>query len=444
MTTKKFKVIVVGGGLSGLTVGHCLAKAGIEFVILEGRPEGEQLPGTTVTIWQQNMRVFDQLGLMDALYELNSPIEYKANLLPDGSILHKNRLPALSETLLGYKWTSMQRADLIQLLESRLPGRERLLKDKKVSDIEVHDDGVKVVCTDSSEFEGSIIMGADGVYSKVRRLLAKKKPTQGGATKKSRKSQIEASYAALFGAAPALPDTPRDTFFETHGPEMQMQAAVNSGVQYFAIYGKLPEATSERRTFTDADKEEFVRRFGEFHLIPGTKVADMVAKSTWAHMVLLEEGVVNVWYGDRVVLVGDAVHKMTPNLGLGYNMAVQGVTLLTNFLRRELLTTNGSEGLSTAVLNDKVFAPYQKERYKNAYAATDVSGTALRVAAWYKPLAKVVDKYIMPLINGDELLLKLLVLPILLDGVVLDFVEEKGFKAGTKKWKQARQTVSSG
>lgn len=445
MATDKFKVIIVGGGLAGLVAGHCLAKAGIDFVVLEGRAEGEQQTGTTVSVWQQTIRVFDQLGLMDELYELNSDIVYKANILPDGSILSRNRLPALSGTLLGHTWTSIQRCDLIELLERRFPRKDRLLKGKKASEIEVRDTGVRVVCTDGSEFEGSIIMGADGVNSKVRRLLSEKKPlNNGGMARKPKKGQMKSDYACLVGAGVALPETPRDTFFETHGPNAQMQAAVNKGVQYFSIYGKLPKSTSERRTFTDADKADFLQRFGDYHFFPGTTVTSMVARSDWTHMVLLEEGIADVWYDDRVVLVGDAVHKMTPNLGLGFNMAALDVVSVTNYLRWELLKAHGAEGPSTAALSDNVFGPYQKERYKNAFDTMDISGTALRVAAWYKPVAKVVDKYIMPVINGDEILLKLMVVPMLLDGVVLDFVEEKGFKEGTRKWKRTRQTAVNG
>lgn len=442
MATDNFKVIIVGGGLAGLVAGHCLSKAGIDFVILEGRAEGEQLPGTTVSVWQQTTRVLDQLGLMDDMHKLNTKIVYKATILPDGSLLAKNNVPSLSETLLGHTWFSMQRPDLFQILESRLPGKDRLLKGKRVSEIDVRETGVRVVCTDGSEFEGSIIMGADGVNSKVRRLLAEKQPLQDkGTVKKSKEGQMKSDYACLIGAGPPLPDTPRDTFFETHGPDLLVQSVVNRGVQYFGIYGKLPATTYERRAFTDADKAEFFKRFGDAHCFPGTTVSDMVARSEWTHMVLLEEGVTDVWYGDRVVLVGDAVHKMTPNLGLGFNMAAMDVVSVTNFLRRELLKAPGAEGPSTAALRDNVFAPYRKERYDNVLATIDVSGRALRAGTWYKPLAKVIDKYIMPLINGDVLLLKLLVVPILHSGVVLDFVEEKGFKEGTKKWKRPRQTA---
>jgi 2-polyprenyl-6-methoxyphenol hydroxylase-like FAD-dependent oxidoreductase len=338
----------------------------------------------------------------------------------------------------------VSRPELISLLRRRLPGGEaRIHKNKRVISVERHDEGISVRCADGSLHHGSMVIGSDGVHSVLRDIVTKGVPA-GAKTAKNSKTEMTATFGALFGSADRQPsssgitDVPEGTFFETHGKDAMMQCAVMNGLVYFAIYGRLAEPTQERRRFSDADKMHFMSRWADSHFAPGVKVKDLVARAKWTNMVHLEEGVMDVpWYGDRVVLVGDSVHKMTPNLGLAYNQAIQGAVTLTNVLRRLLLE---SPAPSTEQLRDQVFAPYQARNMKNAIKANDISGMSLRMGSWCNPLATVLDKYLMPRINGDEAAIKLLVAPLILDGIVLDFVAEKAFKTGKKKWKNPGNT----
>jgi 2-polyprenyl-6-methoxyphenol hydroxylase-like FAD-dependent oxidoreductase len=61
-----FKVIIIGAGVTGLTLAHCLAKAGIDCVLLD---KGVVAPsfGTTITLQPHGCRVLHQLGCLDAV-----------------------------------------------------------------------------------------------------------------------------------------------------------------------------------------------------------------------------------------------------------------------------------------------------------------------------------------------------------------------------------------
>lgn len=61
-----FKVIIVGAGVTGLTLAHCLAKAGIDFVLLD---KGVVAPsfGTTITLQPHGCRILHQLGCLDGV-----------------------------------------------------------------------------------------------------------------------------------------------------------------------------------------------------------------------------------------------------------------------------------------------------------------------------------------------------------------------------------------
>lgn len=62
-----FKVIVIGGGPVGLVAAHALSKAGIDFVVLEGRPQIAEDVGASLVMISHNIRVLAQLGMLDQL-----------------------------------------------------------------------------------------------------------------------------------------------------------------------------------------------------------------------------------------------------------------------------------------------------------------------------------------------------------------------------------------
>ncbi len=66
-TQKRFREIIVGGGLVGLTAAHIFSKAGIDFLLLEKHKSVASLFGTLFAFWPQTFRIFDQLGLLEPL-----------------------------------------------------------------------------------------------------------------------------------------------------------------------------------------------------------------------------------------------------------------------------------------------------------------------------------------------------------------------------------------
>lgn len=74
MSKSNFKVIVVGGGPVGLVAAHGLTRAGIDFVLLERRPSIVFEAGSNLVLLPMGMRVLGQLGLLDALERVSSPL----------------------------------------------------------------------------------------------------------------------------------------------------------------------------------------------------------------------------------------------------------------------------------------------------------------------------------------------------------------------------------
>lgn len=67
--SSSFKVLIIGGGPVGLLAAHALSKAGIDFLVLEARPQIAEDVGASLVFLPYSMRVLAQLGLMDGLRE---------------------------------------------------------------------------------------------------------------------------------------------------------------------------------------------------------------------------------------------------------------------------------------------------------------------------------------------------------------------------------------
>ena len=62
-----FKVIIVGGGIAGLTLANSLERAGIEHVLLERRGEIAPQVGASIGLLPSGCRILDQLGVYDEI-----------------------------------------------------------------------------------------------------------------------------------------------------------------------------------------------------------------------------------------------------------------------------------------------------------------------------------------------------------------------------------------
>ncbi|THC90198.1 hypothetical protein EYZ11_010342 [Aspergillus tanneri] len=84
MDNPKFKVIIVGGSIAGLTLAHGLARQGIDFIVLEKRPEVAPQEGASIGIMPNGGRILDQLGIFGAIEEQIEPLDIAHLYWPDG------------------------------------------------------------------------------------------------------------------------------------------------------------------------------------------------------------------------------------------------------------------------------------------------------------------------------------------------------------------------
>ncbi|KAG9322236.1 hypothetical protein KVV02_001976 [Mortierella alpina] len=169
MASSQLKVLIVGAGLGGLTLGLLLEQAGVPYTILE-KHAGDLIPlGSSISLNQTIQPLFEQLGMLTELEAISKPIGSMTFLKE--SMNKIGSLDLFSDSVrYGYHNRIMDRPSLYKLLLSRIPS-ERIITGKRVCDLEQNRDGVLVRCTDTSVYMADILVGADGAYSSVRRCL---------------------------------------------------------------------------------------------------------------------------------------------------------------------------------------------------------------------------------------------------------------------------------
>jgi 2-polyprenyl-6-methoxyphenol hydroxylase-like FAD-dependent oxidoreductase len=81
------RVIIVGGGLAGLTLASALEKATIDFVLLEARGRFDPQVGASIGLNAAAMRILDQLGAAEEIVRNTAPVELSKVHRSDGTLV---------------------------------------------------------------------------------------------------------------------------------------------------------------------------------------------------------------------------------------------------------------------------------------------------------------------------------------------------------------------
>lgn len=447
-----FRAIIVGGGPAGLATAHALTVAGIDWVLLERQPNITTEVGASVVLLPHSLRFLDQLGLLGEMEKASIEMRTKYNITPDGSE-RGTPLDAmeLMKTNHGRAWMLMARANLIEVMYETLRNKDQVLVDKAVTDIKILDSGVSVICADGTAVRGSLVIGCDGAHSAVRDIMDDLRPqTQespgwfpsfGRASPSPRKRPpMETSFHGLVGWGPR-PDgvRPNATGEARAGGGRSYHLLAGADVVYFLAYVQLDEPRCARARHSGADADALAAEVAGGFVGPGVTFGDLWRARRSGAMVDFEEGVADAWHhGGRVVLLGDAAHKFTPNSGLGLNAAWQDAVELTNGLRAALLLRGPGARPDAAGL-ERVFAAYQGRREGYARDALRASAMHTRVSAHAGLLYSSVD-WLVSVFGADAWALGTVFGPFISKGVVLDFAPEKHFSQGKLPWLHGRVT----
>ncbi|RYP71295.1 hypothetical protein DL771_004872 [Monosporascus sp. 5C6A] len=393
-----FRVIVIGAGVAGLSASHCLQRAGIDHVVIERSTEVGPRHGASISFYPQGARILSQMGCLDAMMESCVPCKYSWSRGPDGKPITKASFFDFVKENHGERIIILERRKFLQNMYDCLPSKAPIKLGCEVANVRQHTTGVTVTLKDGTVEEGDMIIGCDGVHSPTRSIMwdhANK--MQPGVITAKEKTDIKTRWKCLVGMGPATPEL----------GERDMTAVFDKGISFLCItqptetfwfvFFRLDKEFSwpKRNRYTAHDAEAAAASVADHPVSESLVFGELWKRRDRASMLDLEEGVLDHWFYDRIVLAGDCVHKVTPNIGFGGNMALESVVVLCNHLQAMLAGQRGAKP-SRATLN-RAFAAYQEERRGRVVEVMELSSLITRMQAWDTPFHKFLATWVAPL-----------------------------------------------
>ncbi|KAK3349693.1 FAD binding domain protein [Lasiosphaeria hispida] len=402
---KPFRVLIAGGGLAGLTLANALERGGVDFVLLERRDEIAPQVGASIGMLSNGCRILDQLGVYDEFCKHVEPIQWSADRDKNGWLLApRSDFTRLNTARTGYGVFFGDRQALLQILFDGLKDKSKVLLNKNIADIKHSPGRVTAHCEDGTSYEGDILAGADGIYSKTRDMVWKFAAEQDPMAVEKDKQAITAEYQCLFGISnPVKGFDVGDADFVYDRDRTSLLTVSKGGRTYYFIFQRLERVihgVENMPRYSRQEKEDFARAHANMTLRPGIPFSALWKSTTSSNLVVLEEATFQIWTWGRIACLGDSIHKMTPNTGYGGNAAIESAAALASAIKELLDTTPGSRPDESQI--EACLELYQKARQKRAAAAVWISRQATRLQALRSPLHILFTKYCLPYL-GDHL-----------------------------------------
>ncbi|PVH72165.1 FAD/NAD(P)-binding domain-containing protein [Cadophora sp. DSE1049] len=391
-----FRVIVVGAGVVGLTASHCLQLAGIDHVVLEKRDDVAPAEGASIAIYPHGARILHQIGCLEPVQKASVPCGRWYGRMPDGRKILDNGYFRHLEENHGSGMYLLERREFLSILYDGLPNKSPIKTSSGVRGIRQLADGVEVTLINGDVEVGDIVIGCDGVYSTVRGFMwdhANK--TIPDFITVQEKTSFKTRWKSLIGITPNIPELgERDlTVVSNTGYSFLGLAQPDRVYFFFIVRVDEPFTWPKQKRYTDEDAEILAQKFADHPVSNSLLFGELWKRRIRGGLVNLEEGVLEHWHHDRIVLAGDSAHKVMPNIALGGNSGMESVVVLCNHLERMM---KNKETPSSATI-DKVFAAYQDERLDRMKQISNLSSFITRIQAWDSLWHRFLGTWVLPL-----------------------------------------------
>ncbi|ANY07865.1 FAD-dependent monooxygenase [Pseudonocardia sp. HH130630-07] len=363
--SQSLEITVAGGGLGGLTTALALRRQGFRVTVLETAPQLGEV-GAGIQTAPNASRVLVGLGLRPAMERIHTaPQDQVRRRWADGAVIAQLPLGRSVVDAYGAPYWHYHRADLHRILLDACTD-----PDGPGPVVAVHT-GAEVVGLDGTgtdrpvavtargdRFAGDVLVGADGIRSRVRDL-AGFDDTLVFSGEMAYRALIPGDLIAADPATRFLLDRYHSTIW--YGPGRHLVHYVIRRGEFLNVVAIVPCTAGVERDWTaPAPVSELVEAFADWD----DRVPAMLskAKEDVAAFALYRRRRDPVWIDGRVALLGDACHAMLPYQAQGASQAMEDAAVLA-----EELGAAGRAGI------DGALARYVHRRAKHAGMVQDAS-----------------------------------------------------------------------
>lgn len=312
-------VLIIGGGFSGMSAAIQLARQGVPVDLVE-IDAGWRSYGAGISLGGATLRAFKTLGVLEAFIHEGSAHDGADILLPNGHKVASLPTPHLAGPDVPGGGAIMRPALAKILADATRAAGVNVRLGLTFTAIRQDAEGVEVEFTDGSRGRYDVVIGADGLYSKVRETVFPDAP--------------KPKYSGQGVWRAVLPRPPEIT-----GMQMWMGPKHKPGVNLVSKTHLYLFLTEDRAVHTHIPAEEHVQRLRDLLAPFPDPVLQRLREQIGPDSQILYrplEGLLmpQPWFSGRVVLIGDTVHATTPHLASGACIGIEDGLVVAEELGR--------------------------------------------------------------------------------------------------------------
>lgn len=357
------KIAIIGGGIGGLTTAIALQRKGFtDITVYEAAPEIQNI-GAGILLASNAMTIFERLNIAEQIKAEGNVLESVCIANHQGEVLSKVDFSKIIKRF-GNGTVSIHRGKLQQILLENL-NKNTVTVGKRLKSIGNTEGGrnpdsfrkeakTQLFFEDETTAEADIIIGADGIHSPVRKHLFGEIPIR------------YSGQTCWRGIAKMQLDNPKASV-EMWGKRGGLRACV-SQVSETEVYWYITMKHAEGLKLNETETKPYLLNLGSEFNSHIQKAVQLTDNQHVLHNDLSDFKPIKTWYKDNIVLIGDAAHATTPNLGQGACQAIEDAFSLANCLK----TTFSPQNRDASTVKD-AFLQFQNARIKKATFVVNTS-----------------------------------------------------------------------
>jgi FAD-dependent urate hydroxylase len=312
------EIVIIGAGMGGLTTGIALKKFGHQVRIYE---QAEQiLPiGAAISLWSNGVKCLNYLGLHDKVAALGGKMDHLAYMDgATGEVMTQFSLQPLIEEV-GQRPYPVSRAELQNMLMQEF-GQHDIHLGKRMTGVEDLADQVKVQFADGSSVQADLLIGADGTHSITRSYVLGEKV--------ERRYAGYVNWNGLVEISPEFAPADQWTTFVGEGKRVSLMPVADNRF-YFFFDVPLPVGLDNDRT----QYKTLLQQYFQGWCSPVQQLIDAIDEQRTNRVEIHDIEPFTQFYKGRVVIMGDAAHSTTPDIGQGGCQAMEDAIYLARALQ---------------------------------------------------------------------------------------------------------------